>query len=1254
MNHTSSAAVHRASRRASQRRASMNQANDDTPSHTSQSSSIQSTTSETNRNSIIDELYPEVQNNNNTNQTYTTNNWKRVIDPSTRQSYYWNTVTGLTSWNQPNELQRSSLNEENEQEEDLQEEEHDEQQAQQQLQQQPTEEMQTLTISPRTSVFDTMNLPSAISNSSAALSLHRTHASAPELVSTLSSSSSSNNNSNNNNNTNKTKKTKSILRTAAARKSPIQTSKSSFGSLRRNAHQFVSVNQVSSTSNSTIIKEGWLSKLTQHFFKSKMKKRYFVLKSNALYYYKMYTNTNDETQEEEKNTGNHKNKGKHNSNPRNDQKCFALTSLTTIEFFNDKTIKLIQKENVLWIEKEEVDLVEFANAFNSTKSTSSSSSIHQWYSAIQTVITTLKEQSRPSSLPRGRSSSFSNRPPLPHGSRTSLRTTHSTGTITLEKLLVDALLEYHPPKGRKTATSISSFSDNGTIEMYQTKRGPILMAPTSLSYLRRASNLDDETYRDSLKMGFTGVAKPGDGKSGQLFLMTKNKKLVIKTLKGYEAIFLKKILSIYLHHLDIYPGSLLCRFFDVITLNEPSTNAKISLLVMPNVLQCEAPLMIHEVYDLKGSVRNRRVSEEEIELKGGKVTLKDINWNERCSIENGNGMLLNDKDKTTFQKQLALDSTLLRELDIMDYSLLLGVAKTNRNTTENDTSTLSPDLDTRGLPISSSYWSSTNGGLLSSNGDEIYYISVIDILQEFDFTKRMENKFKSLRRKEKLISAVNASLYAKRFYEYITKQVLGQQIIFDIDGNLYLSSLVIDRLSQCLCLTCMPKNQWNVASMYHGLLLSDDYKTTISRRVEQEYSCIEVAPEVYRTIRHAFGFHDSMYYQILQSSFLQYTSRQGAQEESASGSSPSKETKEEQTSRTSPSSSTSSLSSASSLRHIVPASPSLKPKSKPGHHKTASSSSSSMDTHDLGHFFCESIYGNKTITIMGISDNECDTMLSSLENYCKYVCEHPNTLLPRILGIYKHVHVRDIDSSFGIHETSIVIFEQMFLNDAVQQNFGDGVTLLKTVSLKGSKSSKRTMHRHSKNVSKTQYRPLSSPSSVSSVDSKTILTDEKNKQKNKHKNLLLKRTSPIDVDSWPDSSTIPHLLDLDFDQSIEKPLQMKMNDKTKFLQSLSSDLDFLKKISSMNYSLSIHIYHCKTVEDTRTMMQHRPGRCFQHVNNTTMYVIGLSKINDRWEGSKKVGGNLMFLRGGNLNKRTNINPKLYKERLFNYMMDSVK
>ena len=75
--------------------------------------------------------------------------------------------------------------------------------------------------------------------------------------------------------------------------------------------------------------------------------------------------------------------------------------------------------------------------------------------------------------------------------------------------------------------------------------------------------------------GFIGKAKAGDGKSGQLFLMTKNKNIVIKTLKSYEAVFLKKILHKYLHHMQKYPGSLLCKFYDVVTLVEPSTNCKV-------------------------------------------------------------------------------------------------------------------------------------------------------------------------------------------------------------------------------------------------------------------------------------------------------------------------------------------------------------------------------------------------------------------------------------------------------------------------------------------------------------------------------------------------------------------------------------------------------------------------------------------------------------------------------------------------------
>jgi hypothetical protein len=246
--------------------------------------------------------------------------------------------------------------------------------------------------------------------------------------------------------------------------------------------------------------------------------------------------------------------------------------------------------------------------------------------------------------------------------------------------------------------------------------------------------MDDEDYRRALEDGFSGKAKPGDGKSGQLFLMTKDKSLVIKTLKGYEAVFLRKILTRYLEHLTKYPDSLLCRFYDVVTLNEPSTGAKISLLVMPNIMRTgNSDVVVGETFDLKGSVRNRRVSEEEIRLKNGKITLKDLNWNERCCRRRGKGMLVENDVRVKFERQLALDSVLLRELDIMDYSLLVGIAQ--RVTGETCGSSSSRGGERTGEPkhepqhtttssISSTTntWSFCEGGIPSTDGSEIYYV----------------------------------------------------------------------------------------------------------------------------------------------------------------------------------------------------------------------------------------------------------------------------------------------------------------------------------------------------------------------------------------------------------------------------------------------------------------------------------------------------------------------------------------------------
>lgn len=57
-----------------------------------------------------------------------------------------------------------------------------------------------------------------------------------------------------------------------------------------------------------------------------------------------------------------------------------------------------------------------------------------------------------------------------------------------------------------------------------------------------------------------------------------------------------------------------------------------------------------------------------------------------------------------------------------------------------------------------------------------YYLGVIDILQEFNMGKRMESAYKQRMqiiagKDPGLISAVDASVYAKRFLEFMTTHI---------------------------------------------------------------------------------------------------------------------------------------------------------------------------------------------------------------------------------------------------------------------------------------------------------------------------------------------------------------------------------------------------------------------------------------------------------------------------------------------------
>lgn len=51
--------------------------------------------------------------------------------------------------------------------------------------------------------------------------------------------------------------------------------------------------------------------------------------------------------------------------------------------------------------------------------------------------------------------------------------------------------------------------------------------------------------------------------------------------------------------------------------------------------------------------------------------------------------------------------------------------------------------------------------------DVVLYFGIIDILQDYDISKKLEHAYKSLQAKPSSISAVDPKLYSKRFRDFV-------------------------------------------------------------------------------------------------------------------------------------------------------------------------------------------------------------------------------------------------------------------------------------------------------------------------------------------------------------------------------------------------------------------------------------------------------------------------------------------------------
>ena len=75
---------------------------------------------------------------------------------------------------------------------------------------------------------------------------------------------------------------------------------------------------------------------------------------------------------------------------------------------------------------------------------------------------------------------------------------------------------------------------------------------------------------------------------------------------------------------------------------------------------------------------------------------------------------------------------------------------------------------------------------MSDDGMYLYYVGIIDYLQDFNLNKKGENFLKGFIDDPNEISAVPSKQYAKRFYRFMQNTVIKNQVVQDYSGEKFL------------------------------------------------------------------------------------------------------------------------------------------------------------------------------------------------------------------------------------------------------------------------------------------------------------------------------------------------------------------------------------------------------------------------------------------------------------------------------------
>ncbi|CUM65297.1 uncharacterized protein PRCAT00002932001 [Priceomyces carsonii] len=316
-------------------------------------------------------------------------------------------------------------------------------------------------------------------------------------------------------------------------------------------------------------------------------------------------------------------------------------------------------------------------------------------------------------------------------------------------------------------------------------------APEVFRELRSRFGLDPADYLVSITGKYILSELGSPGKSGSFFYFSRDYRFIIKTIHHSEHKQLRKILKVYYNHVKENPNTLICQFYGLHRLKMPFTTEgtrKVHFIVMNNLFPPHRD--VHVKYDLKGSLWGRTTPIAPGQDISG-LTLKDNNF-----LARKEKIQFGPSKRDLFFKQLDKDVSFLKRVNVMDYSLLLGIHDVKKGNTFDLSQKLSvfdPKSDSKSELIKTNprdidrfvdlpsdvypgrmkyVFYGHDGGIRATTEDndpcsEIYYMGIIDCLTNYSLKKKLETLWRSIGHSRSAISSVPADEYGDRFLRFI-------------------------------------------------------------------------------------------------------------------------------------------------------------------------------------------------------------------------------------------------------------------------------------------------------------------------------------------------------------------------------------------------------------------------------------------------------------------------------------------------------